>query len=411
MHSRLVYLLFPLGILTGYFIPRSETKNHSSSDKDTFASHDNRPNRPRNSARSLEDARIRSLADEIANRNRANRQDKKTIVIADIPAVITHLLSLAGPSGLSWEARSEIDDMLANWAKEDFNSAFAWASAYPNRNAAKDFLEAIFKEHAKTDFDDTLKLIHKLKDESGMKLDLGSELFEIASKRSVQDAFNALAASPSDGSGFSGGSAEFPEGFDFKTFAELTSAHLKKEGKSAYSAFSHFPTNVLEDWAKVDNSAALEFYLSNENMPFNDLGEITGTFLNIAKPESTYPWLAEQYANLEGAQRSKFGGELDSVFPDEMGITPLVELVQSLPNQTLRTEMISDMLKGFGGSVRGNDPMYIDLLQLLPTPEERLNAIKTNPSLLYPLGKVSDEKIREFGITREQLNKLTGEDE
>ena len=94
-----------------------------------------------------------------------------------------------------------------------------------------------------------------------------------------------------------------------------------------------------------------------------------------------------------------------------MGITPLVELVQSLPNQTLRTEMISDMLKGFGGSVRGNDPMYIDLLQLLPTPEERLNAIKTNPSLLYPLGKVSDEKIREFGITREQLNKLTGEDE
>jgi hypothetical protein len=236
-------------------------------------------------------------------------------------------------------------------------------------------------------------------------------LFEIASKRSVQDAFNALAASPSDGSGFSGSSAEFPPGFDFKTFAELTSAHLKKEGKNAYSAFSHFPSNLLEEWAKVDNSAALEFYLSNENMPFNDLGEITGTFLNISKPESTYPWLAEQYANLEGAQRSKFGGELDSVFPDEMGITPLVELVQSLPNQTLRTEMISDMLKGFGGSVRGNDPMYIDLLQLLPTPEERLNAIKTNPSLLYPLGKVSDEKIREFGITREQLNKLTGEDE
>lgn len=410
MNSRLLYLLFPLGILTGYFIPRPQAVDHSATEKDTFASHDN-PNRPRSTARPLEDARIRSLADEITNRNRSSEQETKPIATADVPAVIAHLLSQAGPSGLSWQTRSEINDMLGNWAKEDFESAYSWASSYPNRNAARDFLEAILKEHAKTDFDGTLELILKLKNESGIKLDMGSELFAIASKRSVRDAFNALAASPSDGSGFSGGPAEFPEGFDFKTFAELTAAHLKKEGTSAHSAFSHFPTNVLSEWAKVDSTAALEFYLSNENMPFNNLGEITGTFLNIAKPESTYPWLAEQYANLEGAQRSKFGGELDSVFPYEMGITPLVELVQSLPNQALRTEMISDMLEGFGSSVRGNDPMYIDLLQLLPTPEERLNAIKANPSLLYPLSKASDAKIRGYGITREQLDQLTGGNE
>ncbi len=411
MNSRLVYLLFPLGILIGYFIPRSETTDHSESKNDTFASRDDSPNRPRSSARPIVDSRIRTLADEITNSNRTNREERKPIATADVPAVVTHLISQAGPSGLLWPVRSEINDMLSNWAKEDFDSAFTWASSYPNRNAAKDFLEAILGEHAKTDFDDTLTLIHKLKDESGLKLDMGSDLFEIAAKRGVKDAFNALAASPSDGSGFSGSSAEFPPGFDYKTFAELTSAHLKKEGKNAYSAFSHFPSNLLEEWAKVDSSAALEFYLTNENMPFNDLGEITGTFLNIAKPESTYPWLAEQYANLEGAQRSKFGGELSSVFPSQMGTTPLVELVESLPNQALRTEMISDMLKGFGGSVSGNDPIYIDLLLLLPTPEERLNAIKTNPSLLYPLGKVSDEKMKEFGITREQIDELNGEDE
>ncbi len=406
MKSRLLYLLFPLGILTGYLIPRSQPVGESVTKNDTHAPRANGPNRPKSISSPHETARILALADGISASKRQNDKEQKTIASADIPAVITHLLSQAGPSGLNWKVRSEIDRMLVNWATEDFDSAFAWASSYPNKNAAKDFLEVILRERAKTDFEGTMTCMNKIRDESGIKLNLGQFLFDAAAKRSALEAFNVLAAFPSDGNGLSASEVEFPPGFDFKTFAELTSTHMKNNKNDGYIAFSYYPSNSLKEWAKVDSSAALEFYLSSDQHPFNNLGQITSAFINLTKPESAYPWLSEQYAALEGSQRSKFGRSLNSVFPHEMGVAPLVGLVESLPTPALKNEMVTDMLKGFGGTYsNGNKMMYIDLLSLLPTPAERLEVIRQS-HMRYSMSEASDEKLSEFGITREQIKNL-----
>jgi hypothetical protein len=249
--------------------------------------------------------------------------------------------------------------------------------------------------------------VKKIKEQSDIDLNLGFQLFDVAAKRSALEAFNVLAAFPSDNGGYGGSTVQFPPGFDFKTFAELTSSHIKNNKKRDYSVFSFVPTNILGEWAKVDSSAALEFYLSNKEIPFTELGEITGAFLNVGKPETTYPWLSEQYAALEGSQRSKFAGQLNSVFPHQMGVEPLVGLVESLPTAALQKEMISDMLKSFGGHLVGNnnEMMYLDLLSLLPTPAERLSMIKQN-NMSYPMSRASDDKLSEFGITREQIENL-----
>lgn len=402
MKQKLPYLLLPFAVFTGYLLPRPEKAADSKSQTSAAPS---RPNRPRSDNSRADTARIRTLAESLERSRSRMGGESPTVATADIPAVIAHLLSQAGPSGLSWETRSAIDIMLARWAKEDFDGALAWARSHPNRNAAKDFVEGILKERATTDFDSTLAIIRTLRKEDGLLLDLGQELFETAAKRGARQAFELLAEFPNEDSGSGGSPGDFPPGFDFQTFAELTSEHLAKATHGGGGPFEHFPTNVLEEWAKVDSSAALEFFLSSKPLPFNDLGDITGTFLNMAKPETAFPWIAEQYTDLTREQRARFAGNLNSVFPDEMGTAPLVELVNSLPDPTLRREMTQDMLQGFGGQWSNGGLIYIDLLSLLPTPAERLQALRDN-GMTHSLERVNDAKLAELGITREQIKDL-----
>ncbi|MDP4625596.1 MAG: hypothetical protein NWT08_10725 [Akkermansiaceae bacterium] len=348
---------------------------------------------------------MRAFADSLANTKSNERPESvEEVAIGDIPGIIELLLQQSGPSGLSWKLRSSIDEMLTKWAKEDFHGALAWATAHPNRNAATDFLETILKEHAAENFDETLAIIASLQNEPGLNLELGSELLETAAKRGAKEAFEVLALFPSNDGSYGGSPTDFPTDFDFQTFAELVSAHMKEhEGSS--SPFEHFPTNVYEEWAKVDLQSALQFYLREGELTYGDLGDITKSFLDISEPSSTYPWLSEQYSTLDDESRKRFASGLDSVFPHEMGAKPLIGLLESIPNTALREEMLGHMLEGFGGTTRGDDMTYADLLTVLPTPEKRMEAIKIG-TLRYSILRQSDEKLSSLGITREQVEAL-----
>lgn len=401
--KRLPYLLLPLGILIGYLIPRD-----ADSHPITQTSPSPRKDRSKPRASDVEkSSRIQALADGITKGSDDHIEDSDTpeAEIADIPAILERLLSQVGPSGLPWGVRSEINEMIQRWAKEDFEGAYQWARTHPNENARKDFLQAILQAHAETDFDSTLALLKSLQSDDGIILDLGSELFDTAAKLGARAAFEVLAACPSESGGRGGSGAKFPEGFDFKTFAELSAKHAK-DAKGSFP-FSHYPTNVLEEWAKIDVTAALEFFIAHGELPFNDLGSITKTFVNMAEPTSAYPWLSQQYENLNGEQRERFAGDFHSVFPHEMGTAPLIGLANSIPSPELREQLIFDMIKGFGGVYAGgnNSPSYIDLLRVLPTPEKRLEAIGQS-SLRYSMDSVPDQKLSELGITREQVNVL-----
>lgn len=403
MDTRFLYALFPLGILAGYLIPRSVPVGAPASENETLAPRNSGPHRPRATPNSHENERISSISKAIKNNKRNRNTEQINVKASDVPAVIAKLLSDVGPSGLPYSVRTEINKMLTNWAAEDFDSAYAWACSNPNRNAAKDFLEVILDEHAKPDFHATMAMIHDLKG-SDIDLKLGQQLFDVAAKHSAQDAFDVLSTFPSTDGSYSGGTMEFPPDFDFKTFAELTAAHMQKNGISD-SAFSYFPVNALEEWAKVDSSAALEFYLSNQKIPNSSLSDITDNFLDINDKKSTYSWLAKQYSSLEGAQRSKFGGDLNDVFPRELGSTPLVELVDSLPTQSLKKEMIFDMIKSFG-SMYSDDVEFVSLLNHLPTTNERLKALQKNPYMLESMLELGDERLAEIGVTKQQIENL-----
>lgn len=80
----------------------------------------------------------------------------------------------------------------------------------------------------------------------------------------------------------------------------------------------------------------------------------------------------------------------------------------TISSPQLREEMAMDMLKGFGGTSRGDDVTYIDLLKALPTPSKRLEAIRLS-NMNYFMERVSDEKLAEFDITREQIKQLKNE--
>lgn len=399
----LSYLLLPLGILIGYLIPR-DADSHSITQESPPPRKDRSKPRATDAEKS---ERIRALADGITKKRKGHSDDSDPpeAEIADIPAILERLLSQVGPSGLPWDVRSEINEMLQRWAKEDFEGAYQWARTHPNENARRDFLQAILQAHAETDFDSTLALLKSLQSDDGIILYLGSELFDTAAKRGAREAFEVLAAFPSESGGRGGSGAEFPEGFDFKTFAEL-SAKYAKDTKGSYP-FSHYPTNLLEEWAKIDATAALEFFIANEELPFNDLGSITKTFVNMAEPTSAYPWLHQQYEDLDGDQRARFAGDLHSVFSYEMGAAPLIGLANSIPSPELREQLVFDMIKGFGGVFTGVNRAqpYVDLLSVLPTPEKRLEAIQRS-SLRHSMDSVPDQKLSELGITRDQVRLL-----
>ncbi len=401
----LSYLLLPLGILIGYLIPHPSSAPAPLTDTSSPPPRRNRPEVPSDPARS---ARILALADRIGKGDRSGEDNSSaTVAIADIPAIIERLLSQAGPSGLSWQLQSEIDNMLARWAAEDFDSAFSWAKGYPSANASKDFLEAILEKRAETDFEGTLALVKSLLADDGIRLDLGKELFDTAVKLGAERAFEALIACPSDGYGSSGSTGNFPPGFDFKAFAEL-SMDFSKNRKGGGSAFSYYPTNVLEEWAKSDTTAALGFYLSSSELTFNDLGDITKSFIDPSEPESAYPWILEQYRNLDAEQRKKFAGDLNSVFPSEMGAAPLLKMVNAIPDPALREQIAKEMFDGFGGSRTGNSMPYLDLLSVLPTPAARLEFLSKS-NMRYSISLAPQDKLDSLGITKEQIDALGSE--
>ncbi len=399
----LPYLLLPLGIAIGYFIPRPAPEQPSIVQPSPAP----REQRPKPASASPEKAaRIKALADSMT-KNSTNYSEKpahQTADIADIPAILDRLLSQVGPSGLSHQARWYIDQLLQRWAKEDFEGAYHWAKTHPNENARKDFLKSILKSRVVADYDGTLALVKSLKNDEGITLDMSSELFGAAIKRGAKQAFEALALCPSVNSGMTGSSTVFPKDFDFKTFAELAAQHAKV---AENAPFSFFPSNLLESWAKTDATAAFDFYIENETLPFNDLGNITKAFLNIAEPASSYPWLQQQYESLTGEQRAKFAADLESVFPSEMGAAPLVNFANSIESPQIRENIVKDMLKSFGTMTRGGDDSYtyIDLLNVLPTPEKRLEAIHQSgmggASASFP-----GQKLLELGITREQIEAM-----
>lgn len=355
--------LLPLGILIGYLLPHPADRAAPPSPSPAATSGPSRTRPPERDT--LSASRIRALVETIATRDRSN--PPPVVPITDIPAVIAQLLSQAGPYGLPWELKSAIDKMLTQWAKEDFNGALAWATAYPNLNAASNFLQTILKVHAKEDFDNTLAILATLRDTPGLHVEVGSELFGLGVKRGAGQAFEILDASISYDGGSSGSTADFPADFDFAIFAKLISDRIEQaKSENKQVGFDFFPSNLLDEWAKRDPTAALEFYLGDTDLPFNDLGNITNTFLNISDPSSTYPWLGEQYQNLEGKQRSKFVEGLTSVYPWEMGSQPLIGLANSLPTPALRERMATEMLAGFGSRGRNGQMPYLDLLIIIP---------------------------------------------
>jgi hypothetical protein len=395
--KHLPYLLFPFGIVIGYLIPKQSSSLATIVEKTPPA----REERTKAmSSTSEKSSRIKLLADS-AMKNTCNSSLLATAEISDIPAILDRILCQVGPSGLSSQTRYAIDAMLARWAKDDFDTAFHWAKTHPNENARKDFLEGVLKNRAETDFEGTLALLKSLQSEDGITLELGSEMLDAGLKLGARQAFEALSLCPSDSHQSSGSSSEFPQDFDFQTFAELAAQHTKNI--KTYHPFSYFPSNVYEAWAKNDLNAAFDFYLTHGELQFNDLGSITKTFLNTAEPASTYPWLLQQYESLNAEQRAKFAGDLDDVFPYQFGVTPLVKFANSISSPELKENMVNDMIKGFGTTQREpNEYFYIDLLSTLPTPEKRAEVIRNN-NLNNTIKSVSDQKLRELGLTREQF--------
>ncbi|MGJ8642526.1 MAG: hypothetical protein ACSHX9_03885 [Luteolibacter sp.] len=403
--KRLPYVLFPIGILIGYILPNPQPTQTAVSEESTPT----RSNRPRpNPQQAQHDSRVRALAETLSNAKRSDKiQADEEVAIGEIPGVIELLLQQAGPSGLSSTLRSSIDNMLEKWAKEDFQGALAWASAHPNRNAAKDFLETILEEHATENFDETIAIIKSLQNDPSINLELGNDLIKPAAERGAKEAFEVLALFPSTDGSYGGHDIQFPKDFNFQTFADLVSAHINKEGKNP-SPFEFFPTNVYEEWAKVDAQAALQFYLGEGELTYGDLSDITKSFLDVSDPPSTYSWISEQYSILDDDSKKRFTAGLDKVFPYGMGTKPLTGLLESIPNTALREEMLGQMLDGFGNTTRDGKKTYVDLLAVLPTPEKRLQAIKGN-NIRYSLLSQSDEVLASIGLTKEQIRALARE--
>ena len=106
---------------------------------------------------------------------------------------------------------------------------------------------------------------------------------------------NSLIDNVTFDSGSTGTSASFSENFNFLEIAQKTIALIREHNGASPSSF---PTNFYKEWATRNPSEAMEFYLTdlkdkNDNLPFNDLGNIIQGYLSVANTRESTPWLTD----------------------------------------------------------------------------------------------------------------------
>lgn len=360
-----------------------------------------------NSTRPVKDAAKPRFAEQLKALVEARYNEAKTkealdqVKTEDFPRLIDELVRKAGFTGLDYRARSSVDDLIAEWYHRDPDMALAWVLAQENTVDRENLLRGLIGKVMKIDFKQGLALLLQTGKKEDGRWNVSMEFFEGLGRLNEEEMLRALGAMTCAKDAWLGGEVKFSGDFDFRRVLDgLTEIRKGLRGGEEVAAV---PSNLLEDWAKRDPTAAWEWLQQHERLPYARPESFFKGYRSVTSTGDCAAFLAEVVGNNDSPSLEERFRSAWSVLSQEPNTEMLSAFLQKSPSGRLEslTGLFYASMNGSGGSY---DRFKETLLRQM-TAEERVHAIEhfrkyssfgdveLFPPLLRQLGH-SDEEIQ-----------------
>ncbi|MEP4077164.1 hypothetical protein [Haloferula sp.] len=319
---------------------------------------------------------------------------------AELHGTIEAILRDADPfKGFNYKQKSILRDILAEMADRDFDGALNWMDANLSGAMRAYGYEQVLEKHFGEDKPrETLDLYESRGFEPDRVASLAGSLLLSAKELNNEDAVYLMQKSFREGRSSSGSHFKVADGFDYAAFAEAA-IQLKLQDEKHKMGFTHFPTNLFEDWTKEDPHGAMEFYnkyyLADDavELSFNGIEDLAKGYLATASHQDALAWTTEIIANPEIrlSERSELISFLTD--PDNRSLHLLNEVGSAITDRDQAVEFSELALRS---SLGQTNPSISEALALFPDGESRLANLEKMAQSRYRAEKLRERSAHLF---------------
>ena len=351
------------------------------------------------------DARWQGLDQRLLTQNHEEREVfSKNLTAGDRLSALESLMRSAGPEGINYELRTVMDNILRDWAKEDFDGAWAGALGVDNPGLRRFMLSTLLENRINEDPDKALSLyLDQVAVDPAFSSNVPLRIVGLRAGQGADAFIDTLSKLPwSDNT--MGTEMKFATGFDFRKVADAVAALANGHpGKNPQA----FPTNFFEKWSSLDPEEAQTWWRQNGTLSYNSWGGLlSGVEKKLGATESA-AWAARE---LE-ANPEKRETMLQGMDASREGFSTRLNLIaDAMPDTAARDRLLSDAF----ASLRYSDPLerFGFAITGMSSPEARLEALRNfRAKAGYIIDtNVPDTQLQQWGITRQQMTEaLRGE--
>jgi hypothetical protein len=341
---------------------------------------------------------------EISEKERAAFQ--KNIAPQDRGAAIEALLAQGGPVGFDRELGAMIDQLVSQWAEENFEAAWAWSRQLKGEGNQNFIASKLLDKLVMTDPERALsRYLEMVQTNPSFESKVPEKVLASAALKSAEDFLNF--AGKFGHSWDTGDSCEFAKDFNFQQVAD---GIAKLQGSDDRKLPVGFPQNFHEAWAEQDREAA---FVNFTEGTFERLGGFYRFLKGLEKhnpPEAVWDWVAKKIQNSEVSSKAIRSGLRN------LNAVSFNGIIQALPDAASRDHFLMQIaLEGEIVSRRDDVPSIA--ISAMSSAEVRLEAFskmhQDDPGGAYycPLDitKITDADLQAWQITRQQVEAIFSE--
>jgi hypothetical protein len=291
-----------------------------------------------------------------------------------------------------------MESILRDWASADFDGAWASAVQVDHPGLRQFMLSTLLDTQIQKDPDKALALYL---DQVSVDPNFSSRVpLSILGLRAGQgsDAFIDVLSRLPTGRNSIGTEMKFSADFDFRKVADAM-ATLKKGAPDRKPPA--FATNFFEKWASRNPEEAQSWWKQNGSVEYNSWG---GLLLGVEKTQGSQA-AATWAANELESNPEKRSAMLEGLGSSTEGFAGRIDMIaDAMPDGAARDRFLSDVF----AAAHYSDPLerLAFVISGMSSAEARLDAMRnfTEKAGYFIETNVPDTQLKEWGISREQLN-------
>jgi hypothetical protein len=184
-----------------------------------------------------------------------------------IPELLAALARKAGLNGLAGEDETLLEHIVEYWYQQDRTAALDWVAALGNERDQRALLQELLNLETKQGLEGALALLDEFEGQFSEGLRVPTSLFRTAAARDVETLLQVCRATMGERASSVGITVDFVDGFDFE--GALNGLAEAQSNLPEGYRFGAIPGSLLEEWAKRDPQAALDWVGLDKDVMFN----------------------------------------------------------------------------------------------------------------------------------------------